>query len=143
MNCKLLWPVRLFLATMVIVAVFPFADLAAASREAQAGGPDRLTAANLSDLLAQFAAEVELAIPARGERYVGAVEVSRYLAHDLSKGRAYQLVRAEKSDEGFTAVVEISDRGVPWARLTLQASVAGATVTSLEVVEVRLRLWPG
>lgn len=143
MNSKMHWPARLLLAMMVLVSVFGFAGLAAASGEAQDAGFDSLTAANLDDLLARFASQAELAIPARSESYVGAAEVSRYLARDLSQGRAYTLVRGERSHEGFTAVVEVSDRGVPWARLTLQATLAGATVTRVEVVEVRLHLWSG
>jgi hypothetical protein len=143
MNSKVHWPARLLLATMVLVSVFGFAGLAAASGEAQDTGSGSLTAANLDDLLARFSAQAELTIPVRSERYVGAAEVSRYLARDLSQGRAYTLVRGERSQEGFTAVVEVSDRGVPWARLTLRATLAGATVTRLEVAEVRLHLWPG
>lgn len=143
MNSKMHWPARLLLATMVLMAVFGFAGLAAASGEGQTTGSSSLRAANLDDLLTRLAAEAELAMPARSERYVGAAEVSHYLARDLSQGRAYTLVRAERTKEGFTAVVEVSDRGVAWGRLTVQATLAGATVTRLEVADVRLRLWPG
>jgi hypothetical protein len=143
MNNKLHWSVRLLLVTMVLVVVFGFAGLASASNETQGAGSGSLTAANLDSLLARFSQEVELTIPARSERYVGAAEVSRYLARDLSEGRAYTLIRAERTTEGLTAVVEVSDQGVPWARMALQATLVGETVTWLEVTDVRLHLWPG
>ncbi len=143
MKGKMPWSAGVLLTVMMlVVSVFGGAGVAAAGDNAAGTGPITLTAANLDDLLAQVAGDAELAIPARGERYVGTADVSRYLASAVPEGRMYSLVRADRTAAGFTAVVEVSDRNVRWAQLTLHATVRGTELAKLEVSAVRLLTWP-
>lgn len=143
MNSRMQQLTGLLLVMVLLVSVFGFASMAAASAEVQGAGPLGLTAANLDELLARFADDAELAIPARSERYVGAAELNRYLRDAVPQGRTYTLVRANRSEGGFTALVEVSDRGVRWAQLTISAAVSGLELTRLEVTGIRLFTWPG
>ena len=59
----------------------------------------------------------------------------------MPEGRTYTLVRADETGNGFRALVTVSDRGVRWARMTLDASVSGTELTRLEVTGIRLILW--
>jgi hypothetical protein len=133
----------LLMVMMLLASVFGFTGMATASGEAQDAGPSSLTATNLNELLTRFAGDGELAIPARSERYTGTAEVTRYLQSAVPQGRTYTLVRTTRSESGYTALVEVADRGVRWAQITVSASVSGMELTRLEVTGVRLLLWPG
>ncbi|MEZ4771230.1 MAG: hypothetical protein R2844_22775 [Caldilineales bacterium] len=132
------------LLMLIFVAAFVGpASVANAGSDAQRPDYSDLTAAMVGELVSRFAAGAELTIPARGERYVGTAEISRYLGNTVPEGRTYSLVSADETANGFRALVTVSDRGVLWARMTLDASVSGTELTRLEVTGIRLLLWQG
>lgn len=144
MNRKMQWSAALLLTVMMLLtSVFSLTGVASANEDAQDTGLNGLTAVNIDELLARFTRDAELSILARSERYVGATEISRYLESAVPDERKYTLIRADRSENGFSAVVEVSDRDVRWARLTLHATVRGPQVTRLEVAGIQLLLWAG
>ena len=141
MNGSMKRAAAVLLLLVFVAAFFGPASVANAGSDAQRTSYGDLTAATVEELVSQFAADAELTIPARGERYVGTPEIGRYLGNTVPAGRTYSLVRADETANGFRALVTVSDRGVRWARMTLDASVSGTELTRLEVTGIRLILW--
>jgi len=133
----------MLLLVILVAAVFGPASMVNASGDPQGTGYDGLTTDTIEELVARFTTDAELTIAARGERYVGTAEISRYLASTVPQGRIYTLAGANKTENGFVATVDVADRGVRWGRLTFDATVAGTEVTRLELTGIRLLLWPG
>lgn len=133
----------MLLLVIFVAAVFGPASVVNAGDDTQGTGHDGLTVDTIDELVARFTADAELTIPARGERYVGTAEISRYLESAVPQGRSYTLVSANRSGSGFVATVDVADRGVRWGRLMFDATVVGTELTRLEVTGIRLLLWPG
>ena len=77
MNGSMKRAAAMLLLVIFVAASFGPAGMANASSDAQGTGYDGLTAATVEELVNQFAADAELMIPARGERYVGTAEIGR------------------------------------------------------------------
>ena len=143
MQGKSVFTAAMLLLVIFVAAVFGPVSVASAGGDAQRDGQYGLTADTIDELVARLAADAHLLIPARGERYTGTAEISRYLQSAVPDRREYTLVRADKSEDGFIAVVDVSDRGIRWARMTFDATVQGTELTRLEVSGIRLMLWQG
>lgn len=143
MNRSVTRAAAMLLLVIFVAVFFGPASVANAGGDAQRDGQYAMTADTIDELVARLAAGAELSIPARGERYAGLAEISRYLNSVTPQGRTYTLVRARRNDGGFVATVEVADRGIRWGQMTLDAAVAGTELTRLEVTAVRLLLRPG
>lgn len=143
MNGKLQAAAVALLLVIFVAAFFGPVSVANAGGDAQRNGQYGLTADTIDELVARLATGAELTIPARGERYAGTEEIRSYLRGALPQGREVTLLRANRTAGGFQAVVAVSDRGVRWAQMTVDATVAGTELTRLEVAGIRLMLWQG
>jgi ketosteroid isomerase-like protein len=101
-----------------------------------------LSAGDIADAAALFAEDAVLTNQLTGRSYEGIAEIEQLLAGWHHRGRIYDVVSTSTDGDTVLITVDVSDQGFIWARKQLAAEVDGGKIRSLDLVDIRLALFP-
>lgn len=103
---------------------------------------DDMNATDVDEAVAMFAPEAIVINNLINRSYEGSDEIGELLQSWAHDGRRYEIVSKTVAGDSVSLTVEVSDRGMAWARIRMTAEVTDSLIQSLEVQDVRLMYWP-
>ena len=103
---------------------------------------DDISAADVDEAVAMFAPEAIVSNNLINRSYEGPDEIGELLQTWAHDERRYEIVSRDVTGDSVSMTVEVSDRGMAWARIRMTAEVTDGLIQNLEVQDVRLMYWP-
>jgi hypothetical protein len=102
----------------------------------------QINAGNLEQAQALFAEDAVYTNNLTGRSCDGFAEIEEDLASWQHPGRRYDIVAVTEAGDSLQIMVEVSDRGIVWARERMTADLSDGLIQSLELDDVRLLSFP-